>query len=340
MSPRRCRSGRRIAFIAALSATLAACRSEAPVAPTSQAASAPAAVKIALLHPGRENDGGWNQLAYDALLALRDSTGATVQHTHTPNRSAFKAELRDYGQRGFTLVICHGSEFSKAAREVARDFPRTKFLVTGSADAGDGVATLDFRLWEATYLCGVLAAKLMPQGPAGLIGGEDIVTVRKTMDAFANGAHSIEPRYTIFPQYVGSWDDVAKAQQTARSLIETRGVTVIYQNCDAAAEGVFRAAASAGVLAFGANSDQSRLAPNAIPASAVIDMQDAFRLVLESIRLNRWEDRAIPCDLRSGVIRVALNPAFKTRWPADALPAMERARAAIISGKLDVLAAP
>src|SRR5262249_6786127 len=153
--------------------------------------------------------------------------------------------------------IAHGSEYAKAAREVAADFPGTKFVVTGSSDAGDGVATLDFRLWEATYLCGVLGAKLVPGGPAGLMGGQDFVTVRRTIDAFANGARSVQPGYPTFAQYVGSWDDVAKAQQTAKSLIATRGVKVFFQNTDAAATGVFEAARGAGIVAFGCNSNQN-----------------------------------------------------------------------------------
>ncbi len=298
------------------------------------------AVRVALLHPGRENDRGWNQLAYEALRGLRDRTGASVRHTHTPNKSTFKSEMRDYAQRGFTLVICHGSEFVKAAREVAGDFPRTRFVVTGSGDAGGGVATLDFRLWEAAYLCGVLAAHLVPGGPAGLIGGEDIVTVRRTMDAFANGARSVLPAYPTYPQYVGSWDDIARARQTAASLIETRGVKVIFQNADAAALGIFQAAEQAGVLAFGANGDQNALSPGIIPASAVIDMARAFERVLDAARRGTWRDEAVVCDLKSGLIEVVLNPAFAERIPPAARAAMDRTRSEIVAGRLDVLAAP
>lgn len=319
-------------------ATAVGCDRGVGAAPGAPATTASAPVlRIALLHPGRENDGGWNELAYHALLQLRDAGVAQVQHTLTINRATFKSEMRDYAQSGCQIVIAHGSEYVKAAREIAREFPRTKFVVTGSGDGGEGVVTLDFRLWEATYLCGVLAAGLAPGGPAGLIGAEDIVTVRRTMDAFARGAQSVEPTYRVYAQYVGSWDDIARAQQTARSLIETRGVKVIFQNVDAAARGVFEAASAAGVLAFGCNSDQSALAPTLVPASAVIRMDLAFRRLADDVRQDRWTDGSVSCDLRSGLIDVLINPAFSQRINAATRGAFERARAAIVAGGLDVL---
>src|SRR5262249_40694261 len=156
-----------------------------------QTAAAP--LKVALLHPGRENDRGWNQLAYEALMKLGSKPGVTVKHAYVPNESNFKSDMRAFAGQGYGLVICHGGEYVKAAKQVAADFPKTQFVVTGSADAGEGVATLDFRLWEATYLCGMLAAAMVPDGPAGIIGGTDSAPVRQTLDAFANGARAVKP---------------------------------------------------------------------------------------------------------------------------------------------------
>lgn len=327
-------AGRRLRGAALLVALLAPGCDRAPD-PTGGAATESAggtSVRVALLHPGPESDRGWNELAYRALQSLATRRGVSVQHTYAPNKTAFKSEMRDYAQRGCTLVICHGSEFVKAAREVAGDFPKCRFVVTGSSDAGQGVTTIDFRLWEAAYLCGVLAAHLSPEGPAGLIGGQDFVTVRKTLDAFAEGARSVRKEYGAYTQYVGSWDDVAKAQQTARSLIETRGVRMLFQNTDAAASGIFQAADAAGVLAFGCNSDQASLAPAVVPASAVIDMERAFELALDAAT-GSSPAAVIVGDLKNGVIDVALNPAFATKWPAGALDALRRAKDEIVTAR-------
>lgn len=332
---------RRLACIAGTASLIAAVgcpRSDSPPAATQPTTSAPeSVVRVALLHPGRENDGGWNQLACTALRTLRERRGVDTSATFAPNRSTFKSDLRDYAGQGYTLVVCHGSEYVKAAREVARDFPRAHFLVTGSADAGEGVATLDLRLWEATYLCGIIAAGLVPEGPAGLIGGQDIVTVRHTMNAFARGARSVKPGYPTFAQYVGSWDDVARAQQTAASLIDTRGTKVLFQNADAASHGIFEAARKAGVFVFGANSDQKDALPDLVPASAVIDMERAFEQVLDAIAAGTFRDQVLVGDLRSGIVDAVVNPRFEGRLSPATRSALAAARRQIIAGQLDVL---
>lgn len=311
----------------------ACCAAESAPAPAGEA------TRVALLLPGRENDRGWNQLAYEAAKALETSHGATVSHTNVPNTTAFKSDLRDYAQQGYDLIICHGGEFAKAAKEIARQFPKTRIVVTGSAEGGDGIASLDFKLWEATYLCGMLAAELSPDGPAGVIGAQNFSTVKNTMDAFVNGARSARKDYRTDYQYVGSWDDVAKAKLTARSLIDAYRARVLFQNTDAAAAGVFDAAKESNppVLVFGCNSDQNGMAPEVVPASAIIDMKKAFAHLMDLVRDGKFEAKAYTHDLASGGVDIVLNPAFKDRWPAGAMERMEAAKARIQSGKLDVL---
>lgn len=351
-----------ILFAAALAGI--GCRSETPVPPASpgkgaNAASADAAstgassaadsgtgassggaaetLKVALLHPGRETDRGWNQMACDALTKLGQRTGVTVRRAYSPNPSNFKSDIRAFAEQGYALVICHGGEYVKAAREVAPRFFGTRFAATGSTESGDGVATLDFRLWEATYLCGILAARVVPEGPAGVIGGVDSYPVRCTLNAFVNGARSVAPDYGAYTQYVGSWDDVAKAAQTAQSLIGGYKARVLFQNADAAAFGVFQAARDAGVFAFGANSDQNDAAPDTILASAVIDMEAAFEQLVEAVRTGRFEDKPIVHDLKSGGITFVPNPRLRVKWPAGTQELIDAARQRIISGELDVL---
>jgi len=325
---------------------LAGCRSETPSSPTATAttandrAPAAAALRVALLHSGRENDRGWNQLAYESLMELGKTPGVSVKHAFSPDPSRIKSDIRAFAQQDYALVICHGSEFVKAARQVAPDFPNTRFVVTGSAEAGDGVATLDFRLWEATYLCGMLGAALAPDGPAGLIGAVDAHTVRNTLDAFANGARAMKPGYVTYAQYVGNWEDVAKANLTARALIDGQRVRVLFQNCDAAAFGVFQGASESKIPAFGCNGNQNREAGGFVPASAVIDMAEAFRQAVAMVRENRFEARPIVHDLRSGGIKFVPNADWEAKWPAGTRERIQQAEADIAAGKLDVLARP
>jgi len=87
--------------------------------------------KVALLTPGPISDKSWNGGAYEGLMAIRDSLGATVSHIQTKTPAEFDENFRQYGAQGFTLVFGHGFEFQDAALRVAPDFPNTKPLESG-----------------------------------------------------------------------------------------------------------------------------------------------------------------------------------------------------------------
>src|SRR6266481_9129668 len=83
------------------------------------------AFKVALLSPGPVSDAGWNALAYEGLLAIRDQLGAEVAQIQTKTPAEFEEGFRDFASRGFQLVFGHGFEFQDAAAAVAPDFPHT-----------------------------------------------------------------------------------------------------------------------------------------------------------------------------------------------------------------------
>ena len=112
----------------------------APV-PTPTAATAP--FKVALLSPGPVSDAGWNALAYEGLLAIRDQLGAEVSQIQTKTPAEFEEGFRDFARRGYQLVFGHGFEFQDAAAAVAPDFPHTVFITTSGNTVRTNVGRKD-----------------------------------------------------------------------------------------------------------------------------------------------------------------------------------------------------
>src|SRR5690606_25399713 len=79
---------------------------------------APHQFRAALLTPGPISDRSWNAAAYEGLLQIRDSLGASVSHIQTRTPAEFDENFRQYGAQGFDLVIGHGFEFQEAAQRV------------------------------------------------------------------------------------------------------------------------------------------------------------------------------------------------------------------------------
>ena len=274
------------------------------------------AFRVALLNPGPISDAGWNAAAYEGLLAIRDQLGAEISQVETRTPAEFEEAFRDYARRGFQLVIGHGFEFQDAAARVAPEFPATVFLTTSGSTVRPNVAPLVFRLEEATFVLGYLAARMAPDARACAVGGMEIPSVRGTFVAFEAGAKHARADYPVTVSYIGGWDDVGAARTATLALID-RGCRVVLHNADAAAPGVFQAAVERGIYAFGSNRAQHEVAPTAVLASAVIDIPRAFVAVAREVKEERFSARPIEETMTDGVIAVVYNPALASAIPAE-----------------------
>ena len=291
--------------------------------------------KVALLNPGPISDAGWNAAAYDGLLAIRDQLGAEVSQAETKTPPEFEQAFRDYARRGYRLVIGHGFEFQDAAARVAPDYPKTVFITTSGNTVLPNVAPIVFRLEEATFLLGELAARMAPNGSACAVGGMEIPSVKSTFLAFQAGAARAHPGYPVTFSYLGNWDDVGAARTATLALID-RGCRFVLQNADAAGPGVFQAATERGIFAFGSNRAQHDVAPKAVLASAVIDIPAAFVSVAREVKDGTFKSRIIEKHIADGAISVVYSPTLAIKIPADVHGLVNATEAAIRDGTLKV----
>lgn len=291
--------------------------------------------KVALLSPGPVSDAGWNALAYEGLLAIRDTLGAEVSQIQTKTPAEFEEGFRDFARRGYQLIFGHGFEFQEAAAAVAPDFPNTVFITTSGNTVRKNVAPIRFLLEEATYLEGILAASMSQSGKAGAVGGVEIPSVKSTILAFEAGAKSVRPDFQVQVVYLGNWEDVGAAKAASFALVQ-QGADFLFHNADAAGLGVLQAAQERKVLAFGANKNQNDVAPEAVLASAVIDLPRAFVQIAQEVKEGRFVGRVERKGMKEGVVSLVYNPRLEERVPAAIKQRVEAARQAIIAGTLQV----
>jgi len=291
--------------------------------------------KVALLSPGPVSDAGWNALAYEGLLRIRDELGAEISQTQTKTPAEFEEGFRDYARRGFNLIFGHGFEFQDAAAAVAPDFPNTVFITTSGNTVRKNVAPLRFMLEEATYLEGMMAASMSKTGKAGSVGGMEIPSVKSTVMAFIAGAKSVNPKFEVAIAYIGNWDDVGAAKQAALAQVE-QGADFLFHNADAAGLGVFAAAKQKNVRAFGANKDQNDVAPDVVIASAVADIPTAFVQVAREVKEGKFVGHIERKGIADGVVSLVINPHLAPTIPDDVRQRINEAQNAIVAGTLQV----
>lgn len=289
--------------------------------------------RVALLTPGPISDQSWNGGAYQGLLRIRDSMGATISHIQTKTPAEFEEQFRQYGSQGYDLVFGHGFEFQDAAMRVGRDFPRTVYVTTSGSSSGGNVAGMVFGFGDASYLAGMIAAGTSRSNVLGVIGGTELPPVKESFAAFAEGAKAVKPAVRVLVSYIGNWDDVSLGKEQALAQI-SRGADVIFQNADAAGLGVFQAAReSRKALVVGSNSNQNSVAPEVTIGSVVIDLPRAFLAVAREVHAGHFRARVITLGLVDDVVSFILNPELPSAVPAATLRAVDSVRADMKSGR-------
>lgn len=287
--------------------------------------------RVGLVTPGSIADAAWNSGAFQGLEMIRDSMGVAVSHVEARTPAEQEEALRAYASRGYDLVFGHGFEFQAAAERVSSRFPPTVFIVTSGERVAGNVSPLIFRLHEASYLAGIVAGGMTRTNTIAFIGGIELPPIRLAEEAWVAGARSVNPGLSARSTYLNTFDDVAAGREAALALLQA-GADMFHHNADQAALGMFQAVreSTQGYL-FGANLDQSELAPDRVYGSAVIDLPRAFLAVAREVRTGSFTPRVESFGLRSGVIRYQANPALEPRIPDSLRQRLQEAQDSIIA---------
>ena len=298
--------------------------------------------RVALITPGSIADAAWNSGAYTGLQAIHDSLGAEVSHVEARTPGEQVEALRTYARQGYQLVFGHGFEFQAPAERMGAEYPGTIFVVTSGerVSASGNVVPLVFGIEEGTYLAGMVAGSLTRSNKLGFVGGMELPPIVRGYQGWLQGARAVNPRIETRVAWLNTFDDVAAGREAALAMIRV-GVDMLHHNADQAALGLFQAAKeSPGVYAFGANLDQSALAPDRVLGSVVIDLPRAFMAVAREVKAGSFKPRVETFGLGGGVLRYEPNPALADKIPAELQARLRAASDSIIAGTLKPLQSP
>jgi basic membrane protein A len=289
-------------------------------------------VKVAMVLPGPINDKGFNQSGYDGLKAC-EAEGAEITYQEKTPVPDFVKTFETLAQSN-NMVIGHGFEFGEIAAEVAPEYPDADFLVTSNPikPGDDNVQHVMPNSTQGAYLAGVAAGDATESNKLGAIAGFDFPVIAAQMDAFEAGAKSVNPEVSFKVVYLGTFDDVAKGKEAARSQAAS-GIDVIYHIADAAGIGVIDGAREEGIKVIGWGVDQRELAPDTIIASQIVDQATMIGDVCKQLIDGEFEGATLVVDgLRSGVVELTKVE----NAPESTQAAVDKAREEILDGTADV----
>ncbi|MBT5573884.1 MAG: BMP family ABC transporter substrate-binding protein [Alphaproteobacteria bacterium] len=289
---------------------------------------------------GGKFDKSFNEGVWNGVKKFTEETGIEVMEFEVTNETQREQAMRRMVDKGATVVLGVGFAQADAISKVAAENPNVQFSIidVGWLDAPN-LRQYVFKEHEGSYLVGIAAAKATKTGKVGFVGGQDIGLISKFACGYVGGVKSVLPNADIYENMTGStpsaWNDPARGAELTRSQID-RGADVVYHAAGGTGVGVIQAAADAGKLAIGVDSNQNGLAPGSVLTSMLKRVDVAAYETFMDAKNGKFTSGVKALGIAEGGVDWALDENNESLITADIKSALEAAREAILSGSVTV----
>jgi len=300
------------------------------------AISAEKVLKVAIIAPSASNDLAFTQSIVDGMAVIQQQRKidlAITDGTFIVEDAA--AAIRDYAQKGYDLVIAHGSQYGGSLKEIAKDFPKTAFAWGTSADTFGlpNISSYEAASEEGGYVMGKMAAAMSKKGSVGVVGPIEVGDAKLYVDGFVAGAKAQNDAIKANVNYIGSFSDVALAAEAARAHMAV-GADVLTGTAQMVV-GAVGAARSKKVAWFGTQANQKELAPEIVVACQVYKWEVILKQILADMDNGVLGGKKYAITLANDGLVIEFNDAYKL--PASVKEIGMQAVADIKEGKINVL---
>ncbi|MEM9734805.1 MAG: BMP family ABC transporter substrate-binding protein [Pseudomonadota bacterium] len=297
-------------------------------------------LKPALVYDlGGKNDKSFNESAFTGAERFKSETGIEYKDFEIQNDAQREQAMRRFARDGHNPVVAIGFSQAAALEKVAKEFPDTKFAIVDMVVEQPNVRSILFTEHEGSYLVGVMAAKASKTGKVGFVGGMDIPLIRKFACGYVQGVKSVNADAEVFQNMTGTtgaaWNDPVKGAELAKSQFD-RGADVVYHAAGGTGIGVLQAAADAGKLGIGVDSNQNGMHPGKVLTSMLKRVDNAVYNAFMDVKNDKWSAGFNVLNLAAGGVGYAMDDNNKSLVDADMKAAVEKAEADITSGAVKV----
>ncbi|MGV2123857.1 BMP family ABC transporter substrate-binding protein [Agrobacterium vitis] len=299
-------------------------------------ASAADKTKICFVYVGSKTDGGWTQAHELGRQELQKHFGDKIDTPfleNVPEGPDAERAIERLAREDCKLIFTTSFGFMDATVKVAKKFPKVKFEHATGFKSAENVATYNSRFYEGRYISGVIAGKMSKKGEAGYIASFPIPEVVMGINAFEQGAKSVNPNFKMKVIWVNTWFDPGKEADAAKALLD-QGVDILTQHTDTTAP--MQIAQERGIKAFGQASDMIAAGPTS-QLTAIKDTWGAYYIKRTQALLDgKWTSEQSFDGLKDGILTMAPY----TNMPDDVKKLAEDTEAKIKSGELHPFTGP
>lgn len=296
-------------------------------------------IKPALLYDlGGKFDKSFNEAAFNGAEKFKSETGIEYVEFEVSNASQREQALRRFAEDGRNPIVMAGFAWAEALDKVATDFPDLQFAIVDMVVDKPNIRSIVFKEQEGSYIVGLLAGMASQSKKVGFVGGMDIPLIRRFGCGYVGGAKAAgatEVIQNMTGDTPAAWNDPTKGGEIAKTQID-QGADVIYAAAGGTGVGVLQAAADAGKLGIGVDSNQNGLQPGKVLTSMLKRVDTAVYGAFSDAKAGNLKGGINNLGLKEGGVDYAVDDNNKDLITPEMKAAADKAKADIIAGTVAV----
>jgi basic membrane protein A len=296
-------------------------------------------IKPAIIYDlGGKFDKSFNEAAFNGAEKYKTDNSIEYRDFEIQNDAQREQALRKFAEDGNNPIVMPGFSWATALEKVAVDFPDTKFVIIDGVVDKPNVRSVIFKENEGSYVVGVLAAMASKTKKVGFVGGMDIPLIRKFGCGYVGGAKAAGAT-DVIQNMTGdtpaAWNDPTKGGEITKAQID-QGADVVYAAAGGTGVGVLQAAADAGKLAIGVDSNQNYMQPGKVLTSMMKRVDVAVYSAFDDTKNDKFTGGLNLLGLKEGGVDYAMDDNNKDLVTPEMKAAADKAKADIIAGTIKV----
>lgn len=292
-----------------------------------------ASMKIVLILPGSIDDQSWNASNNAGAKACDEQLGTSIEVVESVPVEEFESTFTEYGEKGYDLIMCAGSQFDEACAAVAPQYPESVYtVINGQVSESDNMVPVFPKEYEGSYLAGIAAGYATENGNFAVMGGESNAPMVKLMDTYDGAAKAVcEERgleFTTTRSFVNTWTDVSATKSMADQMIDN-GADTVFCYSNEGTSGAIQSTDEKGAkfVAFAANKNEES---DSVVASINMNWINVYPWIIEGIAKGELTGAQ-----EVGVAEGVFEPLFSDACSDECKGAVEKAVEDITAGNVD-----
>ena len=262
-------------------------------------------LKIAFVYVAPIGDAGWtyqHELGRRQLQAALAGKVKTSYVENVPEGADSERVIRQLAADGNQLIFTTSFGYMEPTLKVAKQFPKVKFEHATGYKRAANVATYSARFYEGRYLAGIIAGRMTKSNVIGYVAAFPIPEVVQGIDAFTQGARSVNPKVQVKLVWTASWYDPGKEKEATDTLI-SQGADLVTNHTDSTA--VVQAAEEKGVYSIAYNSNMAKFGPKTELSGVTMQWGDYYIKEAKAVLDGTWKSHDVWGGIGNGMIRMA-----------------------------------